>query len=203
MYKQSHIVLANFCANELQADELIRHKPSLSYGSVEPDMTPRQRMKEHEFDATWEDTKERIRRIEAMTITDERSERKLCREIGMVQHYLADYFTCPHNPSYQLGMIRHSVYEGRQQLHFRLYLHSKKSKEQFLSQKQFARQIQSAEELFAHIERMHGLYLQEKTHTPESDCRWILGVCACATMVLMAKVYENTGQDAWIYDSAA
>ncbi len=203
MFKQAHIVLSRFLVDEMPNDTIKNHRASLSFGSVMPDMSPRQRLKEHEFLTTWEDTKKRIRLIETMALPSASRERALCRQIGMVFHYLADYFTCPHNPAYGIRLREHGIYEGRQALHLRIYLRSPKAKKQMLYQKEFAAQIHSADELIAHIERMHGIYMQESSHTPQSDCRWVVGVCACAAMVFASMVCTDTGQAHCLYDSVA
>ncbi len=203
MFKQSHIVLSGYLADEMQKEEIKRCKGSLRFGSVQPDLSPRQRMKDHEFEATWKDTKKRIQALENYTITDIHSERAACRQIGTVLHYLADYFTCPHNPSYNISMTEHCFYEGRQAYLLRAYLHSKEAEKQVNYQNNFAAQLHNSEELIAHIEKMHGLYLKESSHTPQSDCRWIVGVCACTARALSSMVYGDTSRDECLVDSVA
>ncbi len=200
MFKQSHVILSGYLADRMQTEEVRQHRSSLGFGSVQPDLSPKLRAKSHEFSATWEDTKALIRTINASCVTDLHSERTVCRQMGMVLHYLADYFTCPHNPSYDINFTEHCLYEGRLAYLLRAYLHSSKAQEQFLFQKAFAEQLHSVEELIAHIEKMHSLYLQESEHTPGSDCRWIMGICACAAIVLESKVYGK--QEEWLYGSS-
>ncbi len=203
MFKQSHIVLARFIADEIQLEEVQRHKLSLSFGSVLPDLSPRQRTKPHEFTASWEDTKKRIRTLGSMKITDMHSERAVCRQLGMLMHYLADDFTCPHNPSYHINIFKHTFYEGMQAFLLRRYLHSPEAKEEFLFQKYQAAQIHSTTALIIHMEQMHDLYLRQSKHTPSGDCKWIVDVCACAAIALMSMVEKNTEPAEWLYDSVA
>ncbi len=196
MFKRAHIALSEYLSEEIQVEEITRHKRSLAFGSILPDISPRQRMKSHEFDANWEDTKELIHTLETMEIKDSRTERALCRKMGMLFHYLSDYFTCPHNPSCHIGMLEHCVYECAQAYLLNTFLSSQDAKEQFSSQRTFAEQFRSSDELISYIEQMHNLYLQKEAndHTPQDDCRWILNVCACATLVLIAKVYGDAKQ---------
>ncbi len=191
MFTQAHISLARFLANEMQIEEVKNHRFSLSFGSILPDRSPKQRMKDHEFDQTWEDTKERIRILEAMTVTDVRDERAVCRQLGMVLHYLADYFTRPHNPSYRDNMIVHSFYEGREAMALYRYLRSPEANAKFRSRKHVARKILDDEQLFAYIEKLHKEYLLEETHTPRDDIHWIVNVCSVTAVVLMKKVYGD------------
>ncbi len=192
MFSQSHIRIAWYLADEMQVEEVKRHRMSLSLGSVLPDRNPRMRMKDHEFDATWEDVKKRICAIEEEKVTDKKSERRVCRQIGIVLHYLADYFTCPHNPSYGINIVEHGIYEGLQVLSMRAYLVSPKAEERFLTQKETAARIHGTEDLFSYIERKHDRYLQKSEHTPKEDCRWVLNVCACTAVVLSTMVFGET-----------
>ncbi len=185
MFRQAHIILARYLAHEMQAEVLQKHDISLSIGSIMPDSTIRMRMKHHEFDETWEDTKERIYQMEAMPVADRRGERAFCREMGIILHYLADYFTCPHNPSYGLNLMQHGIYEGWEALELRKFLYTPEADAQFQSRQKSAARIHGIEELFAYIEWMHDRYLERSGHTPYSDCRWILNVCAVAAIVLM------------------
>ncbi len=203
MFKQSHIAVSDFLARKAQKEESCRHRNSLCYGSVEPDLKPSLRAKNHYFEETWEDTRALILGLDAAKIRDVHDERTAARQLGMVLHYLADYFTCPHNPSYALSFSEHCIYEGRQQLMMRAYLHSAEARRQLPSQGKIAAQLHSAKELISHIERMHALYLSEDTHTPESDCRWIVGVSACTYMFLASKLFGEASVTEWECDSAA
>ncbi len=189
MFTQAHIMLARYLAQKTQVEQVQNHIFSLSFGSVLPDRSPRQRMKDHEFDSTWEDTKERIRVFEALTVTEASDERKACRQLGMILHYLADYFTRPHNPTYRDNMIVHSFYEGREAMELLKYLRSSQADTQFRSRKNAAAKISSDEQLFSYIEAWHEQYLLRDTHKPRDDVRWILNVCALTAAVLMNRVY--------------
>ncbi len=203
MFKQSHIALSGFLADEMQIEEITRHRKSLSIGSVLPDVSPRQRARSHEFSADWDDTIKRIRSLAAKPVTDLRSERIMCRRLGMILHYLSDYFTCPHNPAYRISMRGHCMYEGIQAYLLRGYLKTPEAKEQFLAQKDIAMQMHSIDELIAYIERLHDQYMRENEHQPQDDCRWIVDVCACTAMVLLSMVYENTEQSDWLCNFVA
>ncbi len=184
MFRQAHVILARYIADEMQSDELKKHKISLYIGSVIPDMTIKYRMKDHEFDQTWEDEKERIREIAASDPADTHEERVVCRKMGIVLHFLADYFTCPHNPSYGINIIQHGIYEGFEAMELRDFLNTTEAMEQFFARERSAEKIHGTEELFSYIEWMHDRYLQKSEHTPKEDCRWILSVCSVTALVL-------------------
>ncbi len=191
MYRQAHIVLAGYLADELQIPEISRHKLSLYIGSVMPDSTPKLRMKQHEIEVIWEDTKERIRMIESMSVTDAKSERALCRELGIVLHYLADFFTCPHNHSYGLNLMEHGIYEGWEAFRIRQYVYTPEADKRFRIHKEIAGRFKDTQELFSYIEWKHDRYLEESRHSPQGDCRWILDVCTCAAVVMTSEVFKD------------
>ncbi len=192
MFRQAHIILSGYLADEMQIPEISRHKLSLYIGAVMPDSTPKLRMKQHEFLVTWEDTKERIRMIETMSVTDARSERALCRQLGITQHYLADFFTCPHNHSYGLNLMEHGIYEGWEALRLRQYLYTPEADERFRSHKKIAERLRDTDELFSYIDWKHDRYMQADSHTPGGDCRWILDVCTCATVWLASELFKDS-----------
>ncbi len=196
MYRQAHVLLCKYLTDGMQDAELKNHFISLSIGSIMPDTVPRMRMIEHEFEGTWEETKARIRGLESAILTDKKEERAACRQFGIVLHYLADYFTCPHNPSYGIDLIGHGIYEGWEAYKLRRYLYSPKANRWFFIRKKYAGKISSTEELFSYIERMHALYLKKRTHTPCGDCRWILDVCTVTAVVLASKMYGTQGRTA-------
>lgn len=93
-------------------------------------------------------------------------------------HYLADYFTFPHNVTYGGSLKDHCLYERDMKYALRSLMcarlrHSRSSRLQQMRQGQ----IRTANELFAYIERMHRDYLRHP-HSAQDDCRWIVELCS-------------------------
>lgn len=85
------------------------------------------------------------------------------RNLGQVTHYLADYFTFPHNKIYPGNLKDHCAYEEKLKISLREYLktpevleHAKKTIE-----------FQTPEALIAFIQKSHDEYLERKKGVEE------------------------------------
>lgn len=178
MRKKSHISLARYLIRGLGLEELRHHKNAFCLGSVLPDLNPKMFAVPHDYDGTFENLKELIHQTLNEAAQGEESRRLLWRRAGVIMHYLADYFTYPHNASYEGNLKDHCMYESRMKCHMRVLVWMPEGRMIFEDARENAERIGSREELFAYIARTHGAYMRELTHSPERDCRQILTLCA-------------------------
>ena len=97
MRKKSHISLARYLVEDIQVPEMLEHRKAFYLGSILPDCKPSFLTQRHEFGETFDMVQERIY---ALSMDDElirTNARAYMRQLGEVIHYLADYFTFPHN----------------------------------------------------------------------------------------------------------
>ncbi len=177
MRKKSHISLAGYLVRELQLSELEKHKKAFYLGSILPDLTPRMITSPHEFDTSFGMLRDNIRDVVAEAKREDCKERVLWRRIGVIMHYLADYFTFPHNISFEGSLKDHCLYERDMKYHLREYVRTWEAERIFRSQQRRERRIYSVEELFRYIERTHRDYMR-KAHSVTDDCRWIVELCS-------------------------
>ena len=97
MRKKSHISLAKYIVQDMQIPEMVEHRKAFYLGSILPDCVPSFLTTRHEFDGTFDQLKERITRLVEDSQGLEEHARAFMRNLGQVIHYLADYFTFPHN----------------------------------------------------------------------------------------------------------
>ena len=98
MRKKSHISLARYIVNNMEDNDLKKHKLSFYIGSVLPDIKPSFVYKRHEMDGTYPDIRRHIERLsEGRKLVEKKKGRKYYMDLGQISHYLADYFTYPHN----------------------------------------------------------------------------------------------------------
>lgn len=190
MRKKSHISLAGYLVRELEIAELADHKKSFYFGSILPDLSPKMIKAPHQFEGTFDELCGLIREILTEEVSGYWSERVLWRRIGVVLHYLADYFTFPHNTSFEGSLKDHCLYERDMKYWMRVYVRTPEAKQIFRNQRKEARQIESAEELFAYIAGMHGSYM-EGEHSVEDDCRWIIRLCSSVLIALAVMLDEG------------
>ena len=189
MRKKSHIALAGYLVRSLGSEELRQHRKAFCLGSILPDLNPKMLAAPHEYDTTFEAVRDLCRQtLDEAAETGEESERVLWRRTGVAMHYLADYFTYPHDASFAGSLKDHCRYESEMKYRMRVLVWMPEGREIFARAKDTADKIGSLEELFGYIARTHGRYTRARTHSPESDCRQILELVAAAMIVFAGLI---------------
>ena len=183
MRKKSHISLARYLVREMKLDGLVKHKQAFYLGSILPDLTPKMITSPHEFSTSYDGLQCTIRSIAEEGLEEEWNERALWRKVGVVLHYVADYFTFPHNTSFGGNLKDHCMYESEMKYYMREFVCTPEAKKIFRDAKRRAHGMRNAEDLFGYIEEMHSCYMQD-IHSVAHDCRQILSLCATVTVVL-------------------
>lgn len=173
MRKKSHISLARYIVNSLEDEELKKHKLSFYIGSILPDIKPSFIYKRHEITGTYPALKEHIKRLsEGEKLIDKKKKgRKYYMDLGQVSHYLADYFTFPHNKIYAGGFKEHCSYEEKLKRDLKTYLEGREAAKQKLKEIEFT----NAQNLCEFIQKAHDEYLTKK-HNVESDIQHIVEI---------------------------
>ena len=99
-----------------------------------------------------------------------------CARLGVIVHYIADYFTFPHNNHYPGNVKDHCYYERDLKYGMKAFLKT----EEALKIKEQVVAYDSVEELTSYIRSIHNSYMK-LAHTVEEDIRYI--VHACTTVV--------------------
>lgn len=171
MRKKSHISLAKYMVESLNDEELKKHKLAFYLGSILPDIKPSFIYKRHEINGTFSDISRHIARLSEGQKVMQKKSRKYYMDLGQISHYLADYFTFPHNEVYTGSLKEHCSYEKQLKDDLRAYIHSGERK----SFSNTAVNFNSAEALCNFIQRTHEDYLTRK-HDVEDDIRHIVEV---------------------------
>ena len=164
MRKKSHISLARYLVRNLDDTGLRKHKLSFYIGSILPDCKPSFLYKKHEITGTFPKVK---REIESLSFDYQkkykRQKTKYYRNLGQVTHYLADYFTFPHNKIYPGNLKDHCAYEERLKIGLREYL--KKPEAQGHARELI--EFKTPEALIEFIQKSHDEYLERKKGVDE------------------------------------
>ncbi len=181
MRKKSHISLARFLVREAGDDVLRRRWKAFYVGSLLPDCRPSFLTVRHEYDETIDLVERKIRGLmEERKYLSEDSMRYMI-DLGQIFHYIADYFTFPHNSNYPGSLRDHCVYEKYLKFGLRSYI---RERAHALCADERER-LYSVEEILEYIRRNHQEYM--KTYrSVEEDCEYITRVCL---QVLEAMVY--------------
>lgn len=191
MRKKSHISLAGYLVREAKFPELIKYKKAFYLGSILPDLNPKMVKEPHEIEHSFEKFKTSIHRLIQETRCGSCSSRSFWRRSGIVLHYLADYFTFPHNTSYDGNLKDHCIYEGDMKHLFRAYIETPEARNLFLEQQKKAFLIRDEVSLIEYIQKIHREYLQTG-HSAAEDCRWIVETCTVVLLAMQQMLEENS-----------
>lgn len=171
MRKKSHISLARYMVENLNDEGLNKHKLSFYLGSVLPDIKPSFIYKRHEIKGTFPVIRKHIARLSEGQKVIRKNGRKYYMDLGQISHYLADYFTFPHNEVYQGNIKEHCSYEKKLKHDLRSYICNNKGAGIINTEMDFY----NAEALCDFIQKVHDEYLGRK-HDVEDDIRHIVEV---------------------------
>lgn len=170
MRKKSHISLAKYIVESLNDEGLKKHKWSFYLGSILPDIKPSFLYKRHEIKGTFPSIRKHIERLSEGEKVVAKNGRKYYMDLGQISHYLADYFTFPHNEVYEGGFKEHCFYEEKLKHDLRSYVHEVPAR--------FEGEImnfRNADALCDYIQKVHDNYLGRK-HDVEDDIRHIIEI---------------------------
>ena len=173
MRQKSHIILARYLVKESKDRELQKHKYAFYLGSVLPDIKPSFLYRRHEITRTFPDLQKRIKSLAEgeYQVQKETSDSKYYRHLGEVSHYLADYFTYPHNRKFTGGLREHCSYEEDLKKKLRQHILSGKA----ASRKKKYIEFSAPEALFDFVEKTHQDYLSHQ-NTVEGDISHIIPI---------------------------
>lgn len=206
MRKKSHISLARYMVESLNDEDLKKHKFSFYLGSILPDIKPSFLYKRHEISRTFPAVRRHIERLAEGQKTIEKKGRKYYMDLGQISHYLADYFTFPHNKSYPGGLKDHCSYEEKLKKDLRRYIKSGEAARNHAVM-QLTGQIpgrhaavtmgeehfRNAESLCNFIQKTHEDYIGRK-HDVEDDIHHIVEVNQKALSGMMALLAERRAE---------
>ena len=183
MRKKSHVSLGKYIVDSLDCKELKFHKKAFLVGSVLPDCKPSFLTRKHEFDETYEWLKESICELTQPGKLTAEEGQAYWRKMGEVIHYIADYFTYPHNFTFTGTLREHCDDENELKFCLRYYIHGGRAKRnrEMLSHREFADET----ELFSYIEKCRAEYLKMVPGV-ETDARYITAV----SLQVMRGMYQ-------------
>lgn len=172
MRKKSHISLAHYLMNSAGMEDLIEHKKSFYIGSIMPDCTPSFITRRHSIDETFDVLRKEMQKITENYDANEGITGYYCRHLGVVTHYIADYFTFPHNSIFTGSIKEHCTYENELKKSFRTYLKSADAKRVREKNGTF----HTVDDICKFIITMHDKYLTAIKEVKQ-DCLYIVELC--------------------------
>ena len=172
MRKKSHILVARYLADQMPVEESLQsHRKAFCLGSILPDIKPSFLTRKHEYFGTIEEIKQKMRQLLECR-SGRVKERVYWRRLGEVMHYMADYFTFPHNINFTGNLYEHNKYEKHLKNHLKRYIESGAVKSMEVQPVCFG----SFSELVEYIKGRHDRYLLKERNIAE-DVQYILSIC--------------------------
>ncbi len=107
MNKKTHLLLAKEIIRILDNPFLSNQKRAFCVGSILPDCTVTFLYRRHRFDRIWEETLQKASRLQNRP----HAAFSYALRLGVILHFIADFFTLPHNVGFQGGLKAHNQYE--------------------------------------------------------------------------------------------
>ncbi len=170
MKKKSHLSLANYLIYKTDSEDLKRHKKSFLFGSILPDCVPSFITRRHTIDETFDILKNELVELIDKYDWSQGITGKFCRQLGVITHYLADYFTYPHNNVFTGSMREHISYEINLMKYLRTYLDSGEASATI---KEKNTNLYSVDNVCNYIRETHEQYLQALKQI-SIDCKYIV-----------------------------
>ena len=189
MRKKSHISLAKHIVNISELQSFDKHKKAFYVGSILPDCKPSFLTKRHEITATFDLVEKGIKKLTQGYQDVEDLSTMYFTKLGEVVHYIADYFTYPHNKEYLGNMKQHCIYEGQLKHKLRAYIQDIKEKDfnKWKANLNLAdlEQFQSVADICNFLQEEHRNYIRRGHHSVEEDCKYIVGICSKMAMAIL------------------
>lgn len=192
MRKKSHISLARYMVENLGDEGLKNHKFSFYLGSILPDIKPSFIYKRHEISGTFPSVRRHIKRLSEGQKLIEKKGRKYYMDLGQVSHYLADYFTFPHNEVYTGSLKEHCSYEEKLKQDLRRYIKSGEAAAQQQPEPDTA-YFSDAEAICNFIQKAHEEYLERK-HDVADDIEHIIRINQQALEAMIILLAQKRGE---------
>lgn len=172
MRKKSHLSLAGYLLRSMNIEDLSNHKKAFYIGSILPDCMPSFLSRRHTIDKTFGILKDEIIKITDDYDMDRGITGYYTRHLGVITHYVADYFTYPHNSVFTGTLSEHCIYENDLKHELKAYVKS----DDAIRNREDKRKFRTVDEILNFIKEMHDEYLQA-LKVVKMDCFYIVELC--------------------------
>ncbi len=176
MRKKSHISLAKYLVNSISEQDMMAHKKAFYLGSILPDCKPSFLTERHEIEGTFPKVQEQMRILVEEQKNFQINTRVFYRRLGEIIHYIADYFTFPHNAHYIGSLKDHCIYEKKLKKSLKEYIESGEALKNCVWIRNNQGVLNSTDAICEFIQMAHDRYVKRK-NTVEGDCRQIVALC--------------------------
>ena len=191
MRKKSHISLAKYIVDSLGEQELQKHKKAFYLGSILPDCKPSFITIKHEMEGTFPKVQHELEELVERQKNAQINMRVFYRNLGEVIHYIADYFTFPHNPHYPGNLKDHCIYEEHLKRGLKEYIASGEAEKNSEWVRLSVVNLNSTADICNFIRKAHETYVKLK-NSVEDDCRHIVTLCHQVVVAVIRLIKRDS-----------
>lgn len=193
MRKKSHISLAKYIVGSLEEQDLVKHKKAFYLGSILPDCKPSFLTVKHEIEGTFPKIQNELKNLVELRQSSKINMRVFYRNLGEMIHYIADYFTFPHNATFTGNLKDHCIYEKHLKESLKDYIQSGEAKKNQPHILKSVQNLNSTEAICNFIRKKHEAYIKLK-NTVEEDCRQIVSLCHQVVEAVLLLVQRGSSR---------
>lgn len=183
MRKKSHVSLArHITGQEIE----IRHKAAFKMGSIVPDLVPSFITKKHEINETFNIVEKKMEKVVNSYDSSKGLTLIRTKDLGVITHYIADYFTFPHNKEYPGSLKDHVIYEKELKHELRTFIRSIDVDMPI----EHHEKLDSIQAICAFILKNHDSYVCHMQDV-QSDCRHIVQICGEVVAALIDLMQQK------------
>ena len=186
MRKKSHLSLAVYLIDNMDSSLLINHRKAFLLGSILPDCRPSFVTTKHNMEETFDMVSDFISQLTVDSHDYKRISTAYVRKLGEVKHYVADYFTYPHNEVFDGNIKDHCIYEKNLKEALKSYIDS----EQIYINKSLIDSFRKPEDICRLIKNLHAQYVSGRS-TVNNDCIYIVAMCHIIVGGILKLLIEN------------
>lgn len=181
MRKKSHISLSRGVIKGLGEENIIKHRYTFYIGSIVPDCIPSFIVRRHNMEETFDVFVKHMEKFANKLNKKPKIGFGQSIRMGMILHYIADYFTLPHNSHYEGGFKDHCVYEGQQLKCMRSFVEKYRSDGLVL---EAPKALEDVRQIVEYVKARHEEYVRLHRGVKD-DCRFSLETCICVALSLL------------------
>lgn len=158
--------------NSQGMEALQSHKAWFYIGSILPDCVPSFLVRRHTMEDSFPVLEKEICKLLQHFDPKKGMSAYCCRHMGVITHYVSDYFTFPHNSNFTGGLAEHCSYEEALKHALRSYVKS----EEAVRAREKNGSLKTKEDILAFIHKLHEEYLTVQSKVAR-DCKYIVELC--------------------------
>jgi hypothetical protein len=180
----THIILANNILRQANGKKIyLINRRRFIWGNIKPDCASKYKFKKHYYDESITMILDKIKELASLSVGDiyySFGKKKFSEELGVVCHFLCDFFCVPHNQRWEFkhSMKKHVVYEKNLAKFAKLY--------KFKSYIDSNLSLEDLEEFIVAHQRQY-----EKGESFRNDLEYSFFICNSVINMVLNEVYIN------------